>query len=317
MANDKKTSEYPERLLGRMLAEAAKARAGGVPEDSRPSDEAILKLYEQLSDPSTKAADRAEAMSVLMRDSETYARWLTFSRFMEKHAGEGSLHRNPSTAKPARPLNSTANESMGQKLQRLLSGFWYNPALSAAFGLALGVLVTSLYTGTPRTGEHDGHGPVLSQQGVPLPRKASQDTAGTASEPSTAAATQLGQSMRCIDTHAALPGRLCYTATSPDQQWFQISGSDQVRAITAPLDTDRIIDVSTRQNLLLVEHQRSGEFQISLLQINDEPQGLNITLLHGDAAANGYFDDVVLDDDGLSYKLHRGDEVIQRHFVVP
>ncbi|WP_416395205.1 hypothetical protein [Allohahella sp. A8] len=314
MANDEETSDYPERLLGRMLAEASRAKAGSVPESSRPDDAAILELYEQLSDPSTSAAQRAEAMAVLMRDSEAYARWLALTRFMEKHA-EQPLLRKQTVARPVQRSKASREHGVAQKLQRLLSSFWYNPALSAAFGLLLGVLVTSFYAGT--SPGSDDHGPILAQQGVPLPHKASQQTSGAATAPATSADDRIGQSIRCVETSAMLEGRLCYSATSPDQQWFQISDTDQVRALLPPVNTDRIVDVVSVGDLLLIEHQHAEEYQLSLLRLNDGPEGMKVTLLHEATAADGYFDEVALDGDDLTYVLHLDGKADKRRFAIP
>ena len=316
MANDRETSDYPKRLLGRMLAEAAKARADKEAASSQPSNEEVLKLYEQLSNPALSAAEKAEAMSTLMESPAAYERWLTLTRFMHMHSGEASAVRSENQLPQVRrQYDGKVQEGFGQKLQRLLTNFWYNPALSAAFGLALGVLVTSLYVGTPISGNRGETDPVYPQQGVPLPSKASQYSVAAGTAPAVTDALHLGKTIRCINA-TKVTIRLCYSATSPDQQWFQIKEADQVKALAPPVNTDRIVSTSLKADMLLLEHERAGEYRISLLRITEAPQGVQMALLHEESAGTGYFDDVHLDEKGLSYMFHEGSNVTPRRFSI-
>ena len=130
----------------------------------------------------------------------------------------------------------------------------------------------------------------------------------------------LGATFECQQMDSEIDSELCFSNTRNLQHWFYVREPNQLSALPALVEAEKIVSVATKEQFILVEYTQNAEFKLALFDTSVEGSKLSTKRIYQDAAGeDGYFDGLRLGDNGLHYEVNGpgGAEVRQYSYGQP
>lgn len=307
-------------MLGHLVVSAKVSSTSAVAPLTDVSDEELALLLEGTAEQILGPQRTLEIKEQLLTQPDLYVAWLS----MQQDSGliEASSLASATGAAPAQ----TSKPGLLAGLIDGVSGFLtpqvgLASACSFALALLLGwhllpqglapkmapVTVATSDTAAPATkasSEQLAMAPVMMEQGINAPERAAVGFRAS-SQTEAIVDRALGATFECHDMKAAVDAEVCFSNTRHLQHWFYVQAPNQFSALPALVDAEKILTVATNKHHILVEYTQDAEFKLALFDTTVVDGKLKANKVFEDnAGADGYFDGVRLDSNGLRYQVN-------------
>ena len=198
-------------------------------------------------------------------------------------------------------LESTHSQSWWKRtgwLDKLSAIAFPQPAFAVALVLCV---LSSLVTWSAMRLTAPVQQPLVMADPRALDNKASLSSVGDHATQEVDLGTAIAGIMRCTPALDTTKPELCYTNTAQVQHWF-LMDSTGVIPVPSPVAAEKIGGVKRFKNNILVEYVKHDQFALAYFSVKSTSPTFDLKLEYEDTIAEGYFDNVVLDDSGLRYE---------------
>ncbi|RLP54613.1 MAG: hypothetical protein D6160_09385 [Ketobacter sp.] len=312
MTNSYKNYSDRDLMLALLSIECGNLDAKELGQDI--TDEEMAVLAEGRAEELLGAKRRDQLLCQIAMSRTLLHEWVSLSQFAADMSLQSASFRGTSDECELEEDGSAAEPQLGA-LDRMAQ--WLGQLLTpqAVFAAAIVAVLSAGVTWHFSQQAYSNSAVVYS--GKPLPNKASvhrdnhTDLPVVDASNSLAGITQaLNQRLKCLKIDQGTGTSLCYSNTEHIQHWYLVEPNDRVSAIPAPVVSDEIVSVGVAYSTLLLESVSGSAFQLRLFGINLNDQSVSFELKYQDQIEAGFFDELKLDEKGLSYLIKRenGDE---------